>query len=137
MPLDFSGLNGWAVLVAVVLFMGLGALWYAPFLFGQAWMAGAGLTPEDIAAAGARPYIFGIVLGLVTAVVLSALLAGAGVASAAGGLGAGLLLGAGLVAPLVATIHAFETRPASLVAIDAGFAVVALGVMGALLGAWR
>ena len=44
----FDGINYLAVLVAAVLNMIIGSLWYSPFLFGKAWMAEMGFTKESI-----------------------------------------------------------------------------------------
>lgn len=40
-----KGVNWIAVIIAVVLFEGLGMLWYGP-LFGKAWLAAMGHTPD-------------------------------------------------------------------------------------------
>lgn len=49
---------------------------------------------------------------------------------------AGAAAGLGWVATGMATTFLFERRPAPLIAIDAGYHVVALATMGAILGAW-
>ena len=40
--MNMSTLNIWAILVATVSAFLLGALWYAPFLFGKAWQRANG-----------------------------------------------------------------------------------------------
>ncbi len=135
MAFDFSQLDWLAVLLAAVANMAVGALWFSPVLFGKPWMRGAGVTLESANANAGRAYTIAIVASVVVAVVLAALFAGSGVAGATAGAGKGAILGAGLVAMFVATIHAFEARPVSLIAIDAGYAVAATTVMGAIVGA--
>ncbi|HUP21048.1 MAG TPA: DUF1761 domain-containing protein [Gemmatimonadota bacterium] len=137
MSLDFSQVNWLAVVAAGLADMVVGALWFSPVLFGKAWMRGAGVTDEAARANAARGYTLAIFASLVIAAVLAALFAGSGVAGPAAGARWGAVLGAGLVAMFVAMIHAFETRPTSLIAIDAGYAVAATAVMGAIVGAWR
>ena len=45
MTFDVLGdLNWLAVLVAALAYFAIGALWYAPPLFGKAWMAAGGMT---------------------------------------------------------------------------------------------
>ncbi len=133
---DFANIAWWPALAAAVSTMIMGALWYAPFLFGGAWLNAADLTAERIAAQGARGYVVAALAGLVAGVVLAAIYAGVGIAGLGEGARAGLVLGLGVALPFVASIHAMETRPLSLIAIDGGYAVVTLGVMGAILGAW-
>jgi hypothetical protein len=53
------------------------------------------------------------------------------------GLTAGLLAGVGWVATGIGVIGLFENRSAAYILINAGYQVVALAVMGAILGAWR
>lgn len=137
MPTDFTSVNGWAVLAAVVLYMALGALWYSPILLGSPWLEATGLGEEEIAALGARPYLVAVVMALVTATVLAALVAGLDLRGFGPGIRLGLLLGVGFAATTVSTIHAFEARPMSLIAIDAGYALVATAAIGGLIGAWR
>lgn len=43
----FEGINYLAVIVATVLSMVLGMLWYSPMLFGKAWMKEMGISEED------------------------------------------------------------------------------------------
>ena len=43
-------INYWAVIVAAVAYFVLGALWYSPVLFGNAWMRSIGKTKEQVTA---------------------------------------------------------------------------------------
>ncbi len=47
-PVD---INYWAVLVAAVVSMVIGALWYSPVLFGKLWMKYSGLSDKKLAEA--------------------------------------------------------------------------------------
>ncbi len=47
-----SDLNWLAVIVAALAYFAIGALWYAPPVFGKAWMAAGGMEMPE---AGARP----------------------------------------------------------------------------------
>ena len=42
--MESMGINYWAVLVAGVAYMVLGAIWYTPALFGNAWLKAIGKT---------------------------------------------------------------------------------------------
>ena len=41
-------INYLAVVVCTIIAMAVGALWYSKVLFGNAWMKGVGLNPEDV-----------------------------------------------------------------------------------------
>ena len=45
--MESMAINYWAVLVAAVAYMILGAIWYSPILFGSAWMRLIGKTKEQ------------------------------------------------------------------------------------------
>ena len=73
-------MNIFAVLVGAVASMALGALWYSPLLFGNAWMAAIGKTHDQLGPAG--PAMFGSMLScLLTAAVVEYLLVGLGCAA--------------------------------------------------------
>ena len=45
-----GSINYLAVVVSAISAFVIGALWYAPFLFGKAWQAETGLSDEDLKA---------------------------------------------------------------------------------------
>ena len=47
-------INFLAVLVAAVVHMSLGALWFSPLLFGKQWLSVSNVTPEMMAASKAK-----------------------------------------------------------------------------------
>jgi len=69
-------LNWLAVLVAALAYFAIGALWYAPPLFGKAWMAAGGMTTPE---AGSRPspaiYLTPLVGSVLSSVALAILAA--------------------------------------------------------------
>lgn len=131
-----QSLNVWAILVATVASFVIGALWYSPLLFGKAWQRLAGLSDEQLAA-GSPARIFGIafLFQLVAALVLAPFLGPD--ATLSFGAMAGFMAGLGWAATMMGTVQLFERRPMSLWAINAGYAMVALTVMGAIIGGWR
>ncbi len=130
-----GGINWIAVLVATVLQMAAGALWYGAF--GAAWMQAAGITLETVESGGNAIYGVAALGALAKSVFLAVLLARTDSRTAGAGLawGAGVWLGVGL--PVVAIHYAFQVRPPMLGAIDAGFDLVTLLIAGVLLSLWR
>lgn len=133
--MDPSKLNFLAVAAAAVSSFLLGGLWYSPALFGRRWAALNRLSEEQLRGGAGRAFGGAFVCQLIAAVNL-AFFIGAD-ASFGFALFAGAAAGAGWVATGLTTTFLFERRPGALIAIDAGYHVAALAMMGAILGAWR
>jgi hypothetical protein len=132
-------INILAVIVAAILNVVVGALWYnAPFLFNRPWLAGIGKTAEQVAADFTILKPLGALVGaLVIALLLALLIGWSGAASLVQGALIGLLIAVGFTAINNGIKDLFEGRPAKLWLINAGHDVVILTAMGALIGAWR
>lgn len=130
----FSGLNIWAILVAGILNMAIGAAWYSRALFGKKWMAYLGLKEEEL---NSSPWLFlaVFILGLVVALVMAMFLQDA--SGVAEGLFFGGLLALGFVIPTLLTHYIFENRKGGIMLIVAAHELVLFLVYGALLGAWH
>ena len=91
-----SDLNWLAVLVAALAYFAIGALWYAPPVFGRPWMAAGGMTmPEE----GTRPSPAIYLTPLVGSVLSSVALAMLAEATGTDTLQRGIVLG--LVAAII------------------------------------
>jgi surface polysaccharide O-acyltransferase-like enzyme len=133
-------INYLAVLVAAILNMALGALWYSPAVFGKAWMELVGFKPEDAQkrmAGMQRAYSLTFVASFVMAYALARVLWYAKVDSMGAGIMIGLLAWIGFVAATHGSNYLFEGKPFRLFTINAGYYLVALVIMGALLAVWR
>jgi Protein of unknown function (DUF1761) len=144
--MDISTINWLAVLAAGISAFVVGGVWYSPALFGKAWMADNNLTEEQIKK-GNFTKIFGFTLlfSLLAAANLGMFLADtpkectgncAQHADITWGAIAGLLAGIWVFA-FVAIHGLFEHKPWRLIFINGGYAVVALVLMGAIIGLWR
>lgn len=128
-------MNWVAIIVAVVVNIALGFLWFSPVLFLKPWQA---LRPDKTPPSGtASPLLYVITTAgtFVSAVTLDWIMELANARSLAGGLIIGLYAGLGLVAPAILSDNLFNERPFRLYLIVAGFPVVGLAVMGAIIGA--
>ena len=134
--MDTSFLNYWAILAAALSTFLIGGLWYSPAVFGKAWMKENGFTEESLKG-GNMAKIFGLAffLGLISAINLAMFLGPQ--ADMAFGAGAGFAAGFGWVATFVGTHYLFERKSFKLFLINAGYSVVAMTVMGIIIGAWR
>ena len=129
-------LNWLAILVAAFVPMVLGALWYSPVLFARPWMREIGRSPEDLTGASLG-YGLSALAAIVTSYVLARVVRWAEVDDLLNGALVGLLLWLGFVATIVAVQTYFGGRSRTLWAIDAGYWLVSLLVMGAIHGAWE
>jgi hypothetical protein len=123
------------VLVAAFVPIVLGALWYSPLLFADRWMRAVGRTREELGDA-ALGYLLSAVGALVTSYALARIVRWAEVDDVWNGALVGGLVWVGFVATVLAVTTYFGGKPRALWAIDAGYQLVALVLMGAIHGAW-
>ena len=128
------------ILVAALVAFLSGALWYSPVLFAKAWVRANGYTPEKLAAMQAnagRAYAGSFVAFVVMASVLGLLLRHLGADSTADGAAWGFHAWLGFALPIGFTANLYSDKPAAAFLIDAGYQLVYMTVMGAVLGAWQ
>jgi hypothetical protein len=134
--MDMSTVNWLAVLVAGISAFVLGGVWYSPALFGKAWMTDNKLTMEEIKKGNmAKIYGIAFILSLIMAANLAMFLNDAKTDLSWGAI-AGFLSGI-WVFGFVAMHGLFEHRSWRLIFINGGYSVVALILMGAIIGVWR
>jgi hypothetical protein len=128
--------NWIAVLVAGISAFVLGGVWYSPALFGKAWMKENNFTAEDIKSRN-KGKVFGLslLLTLLMAVNLAMYLNTPNINFQLGLL-YGLLAGVWVFCG-IAMVALFELKTAKYIFINGGYCFFALGLMGAILGAWR
>ncbi len=134
--MNMSAVNWLAVLVAGISAFILGGLWYSPPFFGKAWMKENSFS-DEIVQKGNKGKIFGwsIILALVMAANLSMFLADPKT-TLAWGTTAGFLSGIWVFCG-IAIIGLFEQKSARYIFINGGYQLVALTLMGAIIGVWR
>ncbi len=126
----------WAVLVAAVINMAVGAAWYSPAMFGKEWAKLLGKKVGDMGNRNAG-YSVSMVAALVQSFLLAFFVAYAGATTAAQGALVGLMAWAGFAATVTAGDTVFSGRPWRLWAINTGYYLFVLIVNGALLAVWR
>jgi len=127
-------INYLAVLVAAIVNMAIGALWYSPVLFAKPWMK---LTAKkDMGSPGP-----GYALSTLGSLLIAFFLADFAVKTNTSGFGSGLVLGLlawiGFVATTYAANYVFEGRPLKLYALNAGYYLVTFMIMGGIVAAWH
>ncbi|MEZ4417197.1 MAG: DUF1761 domain-containing protein [Gemmatimonadota bacterium] len=132
--------NYLAVVVAAMVPIVIGALWYSPLMFGEVWARAHGFSEDrllEIGRHGARTVAVSFVCYLVMAVVLSRLISTLGLSSASGGALLGLLLWLGFLATMGLTAFLFSDKPILTYLLDAAYQLMYAAAMGALLASWR
>jgi hypothetical protein len=133
---DIGSVNGWAVLVAAVVAYAIGAVWYAPPVFGNRWMAALGKSKEQLGDP-AKLIVAQFFLTLVIASVLAAAVVRFGAVTWIEGAAIGFVLSLGFVATSLLSDWMFCGFSMKLYWMQIGYKVVHITVMGAILGAWR
>jgi hypothetical protein len=128
-------LNWGAIIVAALVPMVLGVLWYSPALFAEPWMRAVGRTREELTGA-AVGYMLSAVAALLMSYTLARIVRWAEVDDLWNGALVGLLAWVGFVATVLAVTTYFGGRPRALWVINAGYQLVALVVVGAIHGVW-
>lgn len=138
--MDFSNINFLAVLVATIASFAFGALWYSPVLFGKIWQKELGYTDEYLKTHNmVKIYGTTFVLTLIMAIGVAVLLNSGvgGEMSLVSGLKVGLFAGLVFVGTSTGIHYMYQSKPLKLWAIDSFYQIFFLGIMGAILGAWR
>lgn len=133
-------INYIAVLVSAVAAMVLGSLWYGP-LFGKRWMKYMGWTKEkmDSMKKGSNMNVnYGIqaVGALVLAYVFAHVISFSGATTITAGLQGGFWMWLGFVAPIMLGKVLWEGKSWNLYFLDAGYYLIQLLIMGAILASW-
>lgn len=129
-----NNIHWFSVVTAAVSSFLVGGIWYGP-LFGKTWMAAFGFTQEDLKKRNV-PKTFGLslLLAFIAALTLDMFI---GVqAGLIFGAMAGFMAGIGWVATLLGILYLFEMQSLKAYLVNAGYCIVALTIMGAVLGAW-
>lgn len=137
--------NWAAVVVAAIINMVLGMIWYGP-LFGKYWMSVTGVSRDMVQnnpsakSAMYRSMVIAFILALVQNVIFAHLIsfsvAAAGISGVQAGMWIGFFMWLGFVVPAHSGVTLWEGKPFKLWAVYSGYYLVLLLINGALLGAW-
>jgi hypothetical protein len=130
--------NYLAILIAAIASFLIEAAWYSFFL--QDWLQGIGRTREWLMASGVNPalqYATALVSAAVIAAVISRVTQMTGPQTIWRGMNIAALMWIGFVLPTWTTEYVFEVRTYKLYAINTGFWLIGMIVMGAIVGGWK
>ncbi len=134
--MDNVQINFLAVFVASVAGFLLGAIWYSPLLFYNAWLKECGFTEEELRKNNlALIYGSAFVLQLIMALCLAPFL-GAKLDTATSVFYSALTV-LGWIAPAIGILYLFERRSMKLFFINTGYLFFNFVLMGLILGIWK
>jgi hypothetical protein len=136
----FAGVNYLAVVIAAVAAWLAGAAWYMGL--GKVWMSALGTTPEKMAECKDKPgsflpFIYAFVAELAMAFALAGVLGhlGPGQVTLRNGIISAIFCWLGFVMTTMLVNNSFARRDWRLLLIDGGHWLVALVLIGAIIGA--
>ena len=141
--MHMHSLNWLAILVAAVVTMILGFLWYSPLLFAKAWTREMGYDPNDktkmdeMRKSAGPAYAGSFVASLISAFTLALILHGMRADSLHFGLMASFHIWLGFIATVQFTGALFAKQSMKLFAINTGYQLVCFLAMGAILVLWK
>jgi len=130
-------INVWALIVAALIRIVIGGLWFSPIAFFHRWLAITGLDEATVNAGMPRAIVFDVIGSLIMAFVLVHAVVYAGAATIGQGAAVGFFNWLGFIATVQLSETLHEHRPLRFFAINAGYNFIALILMGALLAVWR
>jgi len=156
--------NPMALLLAAISALVVGFVWYNPKVFGTIWMKESGVTEESMKGANmAKIFILAFFFAFLLAMTMMQMtIHQTGVLSLVGGDASkalpsytafmadygndfrtvkhgalhGVLAGVFVALPIIGTNALFERKSAKYIFINAGYWVITLGVMGAIICGW-
>jgi hypothetical protein len=130
-------INYLALLVAALVRMAMGALWYSPALFVNQWLALVNQTPEDMKAGMGKNIVTDLIGSFIMAFVLVHAVHYAGATTIGQGVAVGFFNWLGFIATVTLSTVNYEKRPTMLWVINNGYQLITLAIMGAIVAVWR
>jgi hypothetical protein len=131
------GVNYLAVIVAAVVALVIGFIWYSPRVFGNRWMAYLGTTQAQLGNPGPTGMAVGVVASLLNAWVLAVLALNLGGKTLTDGILLGVIAWLGFMATITAAQISFEKKSWNLWVLNNAHNLLVQVVMGAIVTAWR
>lgn len=132
-----SRINHLAVFVSAIVFFVLGWIWY-DFVFGRLWMSLSQHVATTSASNMIPQFAGSFILGWVLAYVIAIALADTSNPNPTRhGVEFAVFMGLGIFGTMLGVEYIYEGRTFTLWAINTGYVVVGMAIMGAMVGAWQ
>lgn len=137
--MDFD-VNYLPIVVAAVVSMVLGGIWYSPLLFGKIWMNLQGLKMSDMEKHKdkmGQSYALGFLMSLVMSFVLAQFLVLADVSVLNEGLEVGFWLWLGFIGTVTLGSVLWENKPFKLYLLNNAYNLLSMLLMAGILTLWQ
>jgi hypothetical protein len=136
--LEFDGINYWAVAVAWLINIIVGAFWYSPTGFAKHWTSYTGIDIMKMPEAQATKTIGFVALSAVfQALTLAVVIHSLGAATALNGLYVGVLLWLGLTAATTVGVTLYSQRSWKFLWLNSSYFLVVMAANSVILAVWR
>lgn len=136
--LSLEGINYWAILVAWLINIGVGAFWYSPAAFGKQWEKHTGIDMLKIPTQQANRIIGFVALsGGIQALTLAIIINSVGSVTAWEGLVTGLVLWLGLVTATTVGVTLYSRRSWKFLWLNSAYFLVVMSINAIVLATWR
>ncbi len=136
--LTFEGINIWAIVVAWLINMGVGAFWYSPSGFAGLWKKYTGIDimkiPQDEAT---KTLVFVAISALVQAATLGLVVHSLGASTWMDGATVGFVLWLGLVAATTVGVTLYSRRSWKFLWLNSSYFLLVMIVNSILFATWR
>ncbi|TXT54285.1 MAG: conserved membrane protein of unknown function [Promethearchaeota archaeon] len=129
-------MNLFAVIVCIIIYWIIGALWFSPMLLGKAWSESLGKNPEELGP-DIKQALGTLFTTIIEVFVLAFILDLIGTYDLLIGFLVGLVIGVGYVITTDLYDVLFEGKNFKTFIIDSGYHVLALSISGLILGIWQ
>jgi hypothetical protein len=131
--ISFASINYLSVLIASVIVIGLGILWYSPILFGNIWVKLQSLKKEEVKGLSSLSFINVLLSALVGTLVIALLLTIRDETTVVHALIISILVGI-FTSAKIGMNHIFESRPLGYYFITIGYHLFSCIITGLILG---
>jgi hypothetical protein len=134
-------LNWLAILVAAIVSFLFEAIWFTVFM--KQWLAGIGRTMEWLQGAATATispgvqYATALLCSIIAATILSIAIQATGEQTVRRGVLCAILIWIGFIATSWAKEYIFEVRTLEIFAINTGYTLIDLMLIGAIVGGWK
>jgi hypothetical protein len=136
--LEFDGINYWAVAVAWLVSVVVGAFWYSPAGFGKRWEKYTGIDIMKMPEKESTSAIIYVALSAVLQVLaLAVVLNSLQVTTVANGLWVGLVLWLGLTAATTVGVTLYSRRSWKYWWLNSSYFLVVMAANSVILAVWR
>ncbi len=131
-------INYWAILVAGIVGMVIGFMWYSPALFGKQWMKLTGIKPSKKDKDGmGNKMLVAFIAELVLAAVMLGIIKWAGVITIQGALAVGFITWLGFVATMTLNEILWQKKPFKLYILNNAHNLFKFLVVAIILTIWN